>query len=530
MAKTTQKPASSTSKGTSASGQSASFFNRFLSILGIEPDPDRERKTLLKELKLILKKSGDKFYQANGELVDVGLAKALHDIYVVVGPANALIQNAAASAALKGMFIEHFLGDPQKALQLQLTEDAIRAASASMPPDQLSHMFKEMLTEFSGALEADAQRRIDALYNLFLVFADFISFNYYFMLRKFDSGLPDGDFNYKPRFEALNGEYVLEDLKDFLTASALVNPAAEWEALFDVLKTYKGMEVVSRANWKKMMTNFGALKKSEQLLLLTQVLAEDPFYKVRAVAVNERIVEPYLSQLRTQVESTLQKITQEKRNDKLTSLVQQVFQTTGISRTKGYTEKANLAYQKKRIVGFTLVEPVNYLKAFMLDCFKRDIRELVNLLLVKGQWVSNALAQPLSDSFYHLMELSDRLTAFDDALAEDSDKGKKLGVMLARADKDPNAATAIKQQLKEVNADARALILEGANHLIVVGKHLKMAIDDYAKAKAELVLNWKQIESGTQNILREWMPTNYKLIYNFVQLMQFFVKENVPKE
>jgi hypothetical protein len=530
MAKTAQKPSSGSSKRSPDSGQSLSFFNRFLSILGMEPDPDRERKTLLKEIKLTLKRSRDKLYQANGDLVDVGLAKALHEIYVVVGPVNNLMQNAVASNALKGIFIEHFLSEPQKALQIQLTEDAIHAASASIPPEQLTTMFKDMLNEFSGALEADIQRKIDTLYNLFLVFVDFISFNYYFMLRKFDSGLPEGDFSYKPRFEALNGEYVLEDLKDFLTAAGPINPAADWESLFDVLKTYKGMDVVSRANWKKMMTSFGALKNSGQLLFLTQVLADDPFYKVRAVAVSERVVEPYLSQLRTQVESTLQKITQDKRNDKLSSLVQQIFNTTVISRTKGYTEKSNIAYQKKRMVGFTLVEPVNYLKAFMLDCFKRDIRELVNLLLVKGQWVSNAIAQPLSDSFHHLMELSDQLTAFDDALAEDTEKGKKLGVLLAKSDKDPNSAAAIKQQLKEVNAGARAFILEGANHLIVVGKHLKMAIDDYAKAKPELLLNWKQIEGSTQKILREWMPTTYKQIYNFVQLMQFFVKENAPKD
>jgi hypothetical protein len=207
-----------------------------------------------------------------------------------------------------------------------------------------------------------------------------------------------------------------------------------------------------------------------------------------------------------------------------------VFGTTGISRTKNYTEKANMAFQKKRVGGYSYVEPMNYLKAFLLDYYKRDIRELVNLLLVKGQWVSNALAAPMSESFHQLMEVSDRLTVFDESLAEDSDRGSKLKVLLTRADKDVNAQSSIKQHLKDINSGAKVLIIEAANHFIVIGKHLKMAMDDYGKPKHELLLNWKALETSTDKVLKDWMITTYKQLYSFVQLMQFFVKEQPPAE
>jgi hypothetical protein len=176
------------------------------------------------------------------------------------------------------------------------------------------------------------------------------------------------------------------------------------------------------------------------------------------------------------------------------------------------------------------VESINYLKAFLLDYYKRDIREIVNLLLVKGQWVSNTLAAPMSESFHQLMEVSDRLTAFDEALAEDAERGAKLKVLLTRADKDVNAQASIKQQLKDINSGARALIIEASGHFIVIGKHLKMAMDDYAKPKHELILNWKSLETSTDKVLKEWMTATYKQLYSFVQLMQFFVKEQPPSE
>jgi len=497
-------------------------------MLGMEPDPDRERKTLLKELKKDLVKAKGKFFVASGDLVDVGLAKAFHEMYAVVGPTRTLLANATASHALKMIFIEQFLGPAQRALQDQFTEDAIRTLAKTMPPDALALQVRETLTEFSAVLELETQRKIDARYNLFLVFMDFVEFNFYFMLKKFDSGLPESDFTYLPRWEAINGEYVVDDLKDFLTASGALLGEADWDSLFDVLQTYKGIDVLSRANWKKMLSNLANLRKTGVLLQLVQYLSKDPLYQAKIFQPNERIVEPFLTNLRNTVETTLSKISHERKTDKVNSLVMQVFGTTGISRTKYYTEKANLVFQKKRSGGYAFVEPMNYLKAFLLDYYKRDIREMVNLLLVKGQWVSNALAAPMSESFHQLMGVSDRLTAFDESLAEDADRGSKLKVLLTRADKDVNAQTAIKQQLKDINSNARALIVEAATHFIVIGKHLKMAIDDYAKPKHELVLNWKQLELGTDKVLKEWMATTYKQLYSFVQLMQFFVKEQPP--
>lgn len=516
------------SKGKIQSDAPLSFLSRILSLLGLEPDPDRERKALLKDLKHRLKNAKGRFFIPSGDMVDVGLPKAFYEMYTVVGPTRVLLANATASHALKMIFIEQVLGDAQKALQDQFTEESIRALAKTLAPDALAHQIREAFVEFSAVLELETQRKIDAQYNLFLVFMDFVEFNFHFMLKKFDSGLPDSDFNYLPRWEAISGEYVVDDLKDFLTASGALSVDADWESMFDTLRLYKGIDVLSRANWKKMLGTLSQLRRSGVLLQLVQYLSKDPSYLPKVFVPSERIVEPYLTRLRDGIDSVLAKIAAERKTDRVNSLVQQVFGTTGISRTRNYTEKANLAFQKKRIGGYSYVEAMNYLKAFLLDYYKRDIREMVNLLLVKGEWVSNALAAPMSESFHQLMDLSDRITVFDEALGEDSERGGKIKTLLARADKDNNAASSLKQQLKDINTNARGLIVEAATHLIVIGKHLKMAIDDFAKPKHELILNWKPLELSTDKGLKDWMAATYRQLYAFVQLMQFFVKEQPP--
>jgi hypothetical protein len=530
MAPPPARTGSTGSKGALQSDQSVSLLNRILSLLGLEPDPDREKKIRLKELKNALKKSKWKVFVPSGDQADVGLAKAFYEMYAVVGPAKTLLANATASNALRAIFIEQVLSEPQRSLRDQFTEDAIRHQAKTVAPDVLTAQVREALIEFVALFDAEKQKVVDSRYNLFLAFMDVVEFNYFFMLKKFDSMLPDNDFNYLPRWESIDGEYVVDDLKDFLTATGGLLSDGEWDGLFDVLKLYKGIDVVSRPNWKKMMANFGAMKRAGVLVQLAQYLSKDPAYQPRFAVPGERIVEQFLDGLRGTAEATLQRIGQERKLDKVNSLVKQVFGTTGISRTKNYTEKANLAFQKKKVGGFTLVEPMNYLKAFLLDYYKRDIRELVNLLLVKGQWVTNSLAAPLSESFHQLMEVSERITAFDDALAEDAERGGKLKMLLMRADKDGGSSNTLKMLLKDINASARALIIEAATHLVVIGKHLKMAIDDLAKPKHELILNWKMLETSTDKVLQEWQISTYKQLYAFVQLMQFFVKEQQSSE
>ena len=516
-------------KSNPKSDQPLGWLDRVLSLLGMEPDPEREKKALLKDLKNQLKKSHGKFVKMPDQ-VDVGLAKFFYEAYAVVGSAQSLLQNASTSQALKMIFIEQVLTASQKTLQEELSEAGIRELAKTLPHEQLIDRVRTSLVDYTAALEIETQKKIDTQYNLFLTFVDLINFNYYFLLKKFDSMLPERDFGYLPRFEPINGEYVVEDLKDFLTVSGPVSASADWDGLFDVLKAYKNLEVLSRPGWKKFLSSLAAIRRSGILLQLIQYMGKDPFYQPKAEFPSERIVEAYLTQVKNQTESVLTKINEERRNDKLNSLIQQVFGTTGISRTKNYTEKANIGFSKKRVSGYIFVEPLNYLKAFLLDFYKRDIRELTNLLLVKGQWMSNAMAQPMSESFHSLMEVSDNLSTFDESLAEDAERGQKLKVLLTRSDKDQNAMISLKQQLKDINSGARSIITEAATHLVIIGKHLKMAIDDHAKAKHELILNWKSLEASTDRKLHDWMTDTYKLIYNFVQLMQFFVKERSAQE
>ena len=358
-------------------------------------------------------------------------------------------------------------------LQESLGEESIKARSQTVPTKELSQQLKDELVSFFAGFDGTRLRQIDAAYNSIVAFSRFINFDFFFLLKKFDSNVTERSFNYNPKFEAIRAEYVGDDVKDFLEVLLALDLDQDWKSVFVVLKQYKNMDVVALDQWSKSLAQLRELKKSGILELMVRHIDKNPTWQPTARRVDEHIVEPYLQKLRTQVEIAIQKILQEKRNSKIDELAKAVFGTSAISRLKNYTDKANLVYSKKMMGGYTNVQGLNYLKAFLLDFFKKDIRELVDLFLIRGQWSTNLLSQQLSEGFHELMSVSEKLIVFDEALADDGELGLRLRSYLAKADRDKDQLKNLRATLKTVNEDAQRMINGSAQALITIGKNLK---------------------------------------------------------
>lgn len=514
------------SKGKSAESKgSMGFFQKLLSLFG-GSDPDSEKKRKLKEIAKELKKQRFNFYKVKGEQVQPLFAKFFYEIYKNISPSQVFLENAQSSAVLKLLVIDSFL--PRKVLDLRglFEEEYIKERSKQLEPKALATELKDNLVSYYAAFTGELVSEIEKMYNLVITFTDFTSFDYFFMLKKFDSGMPERDFVYIPRFEAINGEYIVEDLKDFLDLISGINNSAPWDKLFDVLKNYKNTEVIDRAAWKKILKNIAAVTKEKTLLLMIRHIDKDPDYIPKVYSSGERIVEDHLTKIKSQAEITLQKIMKVKRTKKIDALLMKVFDTTAVSRMKNYTEKANIAFSKKMLGGFIYVAPANYLKAFLLDYYKRDIKNLVDILLIQGKWATKVASQQLSESFHAVMDISAELIIFDDDLSEEGTKGQSLKAMLTKPDRDKNSLVVLRRFLKEINDSVLNMITETAQNLIVMGRSLKTILEDSGKKKGmEMIINWKELEAAMDRDLREEILSVYKKIYYFVQLLQFFVKK-----
>lgn len=501
------------------------IFQRIFDFLFGGSDPDSERKRILHDITNVLKKQRIKYYRPKHELAEPALAKIFYEFYRTLGPAQSLVKYADYSGVLKTIIIESVLSKEQLMQRELLDERSIRERAKATDLKMLSDQIKDELVTIISFFNSDKVKEIHHIYFLLSLFVDVAHFDYFFLLKKFDSNLPEGDFFYQPRFEAINGEYVVDDLKDFLDIIAPFEESSSWQQVFDILKEYRGVDVVSRHAWKKLVNRMREIKKSNIFLLIIKHIEKDPYYKVKVSIKKKRIVDEYLAKLKAQTQLVLQKIYKEMHDNKVDQFTKQVFGTSSISRLKNYTAKANINFAKKMLGGFIFVQPLNYLKAFLLDYLKKDIRTLVDLLLIKGKWTSNIVSQQLSESFHQLLDISDQITKMDESLDEDAELGIKFKTYIHKADKDKTCLRVLRQMLKEINDMAKAMIHTSAQHLISIGKNLKVALEDYKHTPHEMILNWKEIENSTDKSLDDQIVTVYKKIYYFIKLLQVFVKE-----
>ena len=500
------------------------IIERILTIFSNPGDPEAEKRKLLKQIGKDLAKHKYKFYKPKGEEAFPLMGKFFYDIYKIVASAQVFMQNADKSLQLKQLVIDSFLDKRLVDLQERLSEESIKERSKTVPIKELAQQLKDDLITFFAGFDSERTQSIDRCNNLIIAFTQFINFDYFFLLKKFDSNLSERNFTYHPKFETIRAEYITDDLKDFLEVLSSMDPDQDWKAVFAVLNSYKGVDVVAVDQWNKALALLKDVRKSSVLEMMVRHIDKDPFWQSKTKFSEERILESYLQKLRAQTEVAIQRILQEKRNTKIDELAVAVFGTNAVSRLKNYTDKANMVFAKKMLGGFIHVQGLNYLKAFLLDYFKKDIRELCDLFLVRGQWSSNMLSQQLSEGFHELMEVSVKLLAFDDTLADDGDLGARLKTALAKADRDKEQVKYLRILLKGVNDDAQKMINNSAQALISIGKNLKNVLEDYQKTPHELIINWKEIEFATEQPIDERITAIYKKIYYFVQLMQFFSK------
>ncbi|MDR1894240.1 MAG: DUF5312 domain-containing protein [Spirochaetales bacterium] len=521
MNKKVEKPVKQDSKPGEPKG---GLLDLLFSLFSRDADPDKEKKRALKELAKTLNKSRFNFYLPKTEQVQPKLARFFHSIYKLTSPASVLLENMENSPVLKNTLIESILEESQAALRSELEEENIRKVLAQGGGGKAAQEnIRSRLEKFTALYNPDAIQRLESLYEAFHTFYAFISMDYYFFLRKFDSRFPEGNLAYNPNFEAINGEYILDDLKDYLEVIPAVILPVNWDALFDFLLKLKGSEMVARPAWKKMLQALKDVHSSQILQQIVCHLDKNPFYKPELMTMPGKIVEDYLSKLKTQVEMTIQMVLKEEQAGKMGKLVVEIFGTESVVRLSNYTEKANMAFNKKNIAGFLYPAPLNYLKAFILDFVKKDVREAINLLIVKGDWSARVASQQLSEAFAALLQVGEDLVQFDDRLSNEGDLGAALWAVVKRAERDANAASILKQKLKDINEKALDFIRRSGAAFVTIAKNLKLCMDDREKAKPELITNWKTLDSLSSGEIKTQMNDCYRKIYYFVQLLQYYI-------
>lgn len=509
----------------SSKNDSLGFFSKLISSLFRSSDPEAEKKRRLKSIAKILSKSKYKFYKFSSDEALPALGKFFHDIYKTVGPAQIMFNNIKNPAALKNAAVTFSISKNQLELVEKLDEAYILELAKKISLSEVSQQIKNNLSAFTEEFDITKMNNIDNLYSKTIAFKNFCTFDFYFLLKKFDSALHENDFNYSPHFDSIRSEYILDDLKDFITVAWALPLDENWKDVMALLKQIRGIEPIAIANWTKILNRLRDLKRSSVLEMIIQLISKDPSYTHVVNVPKESICESYLEKLRSSAENTLRSIEKEKTNSKIDEILNYLFGTTSVVRLRNYTDNQNVTFQKKGLSGYLHSQPLNYMKAFLIDFFKKDVREFADIVLVRGKWTTSTMANQFSDIYHSILAISDQITEFDDTFAEDKELGMKIKTLILRCDKDRDTGRIIRSVLKDANDKAMEILTNGSQLLVSFGRSVKNLLADHEKPHAEMIINWKELDRHTDEPIKDCGVKIYKMIYQFITLMQFYLKK-----
>ncbi|GHT97034.1 hypothetical protein FACS1894142_0510 [Spirochaetia bacterium] len=502
------------------------ILTKVFSLFSGDNGPDSDKKGLLRQaIKDLSQNKYAKMYRPKSEELDPAFAAYWYTVYRMIYPAQAFLKDAAQGDRIKQITIEAFMNKPVHEVVRRLSPEVVAERTKTTDPAEMSRQLKDDLAAITTGFDSQRRSAVNRCYNLITALSQFAAFNFVAMLRKFDPDIQEGVFSIQPKFGAVKGESLARDLSDLLAVLLPLEPGTDWKTALEVLKICKGSELIPLGQWNTLLLNLKDLKQSGIIELMVRCSLKDPVWVGRPKTPNAQVAESWMEQKAAEIEGFITRIANSQRNARQGVLAAAVFGAADITRLHYYTVKNSEAYSKKDLDGYAYAAALNYLTVFIEDYLKKEMQELCDILLVRGQWSSNTASLEMSDGFHDAVDLIGAIEELDATLSEKGTNGPRLRAALLRVDRDKTQARYINGILDTINGEALELINKAVPAIIIVGKHMKSLIDDYQKSLHELIINWRELASVSKLPLGPRMVDAYKKINEFVQLMVLLTQE-----
>jgi hypothetical protein len=349
-----------------------------------------------------------------------------------------------------------------------------------------------------------------------LVFTQFVMFDLFPLVKKFDIDLPEHNFEYTPHFKRIKAELVIEQMKDFLEVLHLIEQDYDWPTVIQLARQYRNnIEVIKIHEWNSLLSHIRHVENTGILTLIVRYADKNPTWQPNSQLPDHHIAESYRNLLKSQVSDSLERILKEKQTERMVTLAQNIFGTADMpSRLLNYTDSEHETLTRGGLSGLIYLRPLNYVTSFMLDFYKTVAYELCNLFLIQGHWSSPELSRRFSDSFQEGLRVFEELQEFDTDVA-----GSKL--VYIKSFITSNKKNPAEGGLANLNNSDYELIEKFIKALDFVGDQFHALYKDMTTKTYEIIVSFEEIESDVP--LDQRLEVVYSKLAEMTQILSLSI-------
>lgn len=496
-------------------------LNKVISFLSGDSEPVSDKDILLRQLaREISQNKYAKFYRLRQGEADASLGQFFFNVYKAVYPLQVFLKDPVKEAKIKQITLEAFLDKQTMDIVKRLSPQGIAERKKS-EGEELTKLLQEDLAALAAGFDSPKISAADKCYNLIASMKQFVFFDFSSLLKKFDPEIREGDFLTVPKFTAVDASIMPADIATFLSVLPFSSEDDDWKTVFEIIKyCNNGNDVIPLSQWSSLLASLKDIKQSKIFELMDKLVTGNPILEIKPIVPNETLSAQWLEQKTIEIREVILRIAGSYRNAQIKAMEHAVFGSNSTLRLSYYTPEKGRILLDKGLLGFTYAPALNHLLAFIQDYLSREIHELCDILLVRGQWTDIPASRVMSDGYHVVAGIAGEITKLDETLSDEGTEGSRLRNALFRVDRDKAQSRYINSIVETVNIEALDIINTAVPSMIIVGKHFKMLMDDCEKKSPELIVNWKELSQvSKEHPIGSRISAAYKKINHFVQLM-----------
>jgi len=460
-----------------------------------------------------------KFYRQKSDEADPSLGLFFYTLYKLILPIRTFMKDTAKITRLRQIVLEAFMDANIIEIIKRISPAEIERRAKTTPPNELSTEIRADINKLVTGFGANRTNQINRCYNLVMVFFQLAHFDFPALLKQFDTNFTEGPFGGDPKFYPVKTSMLAKDLGEFIAVAQNVSPDNDWKTLLKLLKICAGKELISEDQFAQILIGLRDVMNSRILELIVQCGTKNPVWVCKPRIPDEHIAESWLEVRINKAQGYINSINTTEKHKQINILLKDIFDHEDFERLENYSVAKSSIYKKRDLSCFLYAEGLNYLLIFLNDYLEKDIHELCDILLVRGQWTNNDNSKEMSEALHQLLDLPAQIANLDEMLSDDGPDGSRLKAALLRVDRDRTQARYINSIIDNINETALEYINNAAHHFSIIGKHLRDMTEDVQKKRPEMIVNWRELNMVSRNPLAQQITDYSKRIDSFIKLM-----------
>jgi len=495
------------------------LLDKMFSLFSNDASTDDKTNMLKGIAKELAQSKYAKFFRVRTEETDPSFSSFLFSVYKVIYPIKEFFRDDSKVEKLKSLIVDSCIDSNIQETIKRLDVEALDEKAKTMTPEDLISSIQGDVDTLIHQFNHERISTVNYRFELAAVLGRFVRYNFAAFFKKFDTHFVDGSFMVEPKFTPIKTILIVDLIGDFLPVTLPLKPEEDWNGLLNLIRICEGRDLVNPEQFIAMIKTIREIHASKIMELMVQYTMRNPVWQFKNPIIRETIGEEWLETRKAEAYDYIAKINNAQKNSQIRALTNEIFESADLVRLENYTVQIGEIYRRKNLEYFLYAEGLNYLKAFLDDYVDKEIKEMCDILLIRGQWTNNQMSKEMSESMHALLDTAQPIATLDEVMSEDGVDGSRLRPAMMRIDRDPTQARYIGTIVTKNNNQALEIINEAAQALIVIGKHMKNLIDDVQKKHPELLVNWREVNLASKEPIKERMITNFKRINYFIQLM-----------